>query len=389
MKRRIFICGFLNFPRGSASSNYVQYMAITLADAGYDVHLVTDVNHTEEAYLAKLQERVPGGINIHPFKRQTKKPMRYLQHHYLLGRDITAQLKKQKIGGEDIVITYTSSTLVHKAVYKFARRRGAKVGATIVEWYAREDMSSDKAYRRYSDYFENQLPKFDFLIPISTYIRDQFEGKGVKSFVLPVIEDPHEYERYSKDCSGKMEIIYPANGMMKDAITHMLSAIVKLTEAERARLELHLCGIKRTAVTEIIGEEAFAACEDCIHLHGWMTYDELIELYRSCHFLLLARKTRQLTMANFPGKVPETMMHGVVPIVSVVGDYTKYYLRDGENALLMEGYTSKEIHEALRRALAMHEEEYQRLSDAAYATVCNELSYETWSGRLREFLEKV
>lgn len=50
-----------------------------------------------------------------------------------------------------------------------------------------------------------------------------------------------------------------------------------------------------------------------------MKYGELIGLYQEMHFLLLARGVSQMTLANFPSKVPETMCFGIVPIVSEVG----------------------------------------------------------------------
>lgn len=39
-------------------------------------------------------------------------------------------------------------------------------------------------------------------------------------------------------------------------------------------------------------------------------------------FMLLARTTSFMTIANFSSKVPEVMSYGIVPIANKVGDYT-------------------------------------------------------------------
>ncbi len=389
MKKRVFICGFYNFPRGSASSNYVQYLSVALVQAGYEVHLISDVNHAEGEYENRLLERLGHDLILHEIVRPKNKIARYLQFHYFLGREIVKQLKACALNEEDIVLTYTNRKLIQQAVYACAKKRRAKVGAIIVEWYSREEFYRQKEYVAYRDYFEKGLSKFDFLIPISSYIQEQFEGKGVKTFILPVIEDPDEYERKEKSFDGRIKIVYPANGMMKDALSDMLKAIALLSDDARERVEFHFCGVKESKVIKTVGEEEYRRIGECITLHGWMSYDELIALYRACHFLLLAREVKQLTKANFPGKVPEVMMHGVVPIVSVVGDYTKLYLKDGVNSLQMEGCDAQVIGEALERALRLTREEYQSLSDRAYETVCTELSCKVWAERLKDFFEKV
>lgn len=104
---------------------------------------------------------------------------------------------------------------------------------------------------------------------------------------------------------------------MKDALYEMLVAFSILSNAELMQIELHTCGIKNSVIKEMLDNAQYDKLQPILHVHGWMKYDELIELYQNMNFLILARKTSQMTLANFPSKVPETMGFGIVPVVSM------------------------------------------------------------------------
>ena len=123
-------------------------------------------------------------------------------------------------------------------------------------------------------------------------------------------------------------------------------------------------------------------------VHDWMVYDELDALYRRMHFLLLSRGVCQMTQANFPSKVPETMNYGIVPIASDVGDYTKYYLRDGENSLFIPGDGEEACARAIRRALALFPQGFPELSRAARRCVEQKFDYHVWAPTLRAMIEQ-
>ena len=91
-------------------------------------------------------------------------------------------------------------------------------------------------------------------------------------------------------------------------------------------------------------EEALNKLSGVLVFHGRLEYAELLELYQNMDYLFLAREKNIITESNFPSKVPEMLVYGVIPVCSDVGDYTKLYLRTGENAISVStGFTLRII----------------------------------------------
>lgn len=83
------------------------------------------------------------------------------------------------------------------------------------------------------------------------------------------------------------------------------------------------------------------------------------------------------------------MTYGVVPVVSRVGDYTKYYLRDGENSLIFDGYDASVCAKAIRRALALSYTEYGYLSRGARNSAEDLFDYRRWSKSIYNCIENL
>lgn len=246
----------------------------------------------------------------------------------------------------------------------------------------------DRAYREYQYVLEEIFPQFDALMPISTYIESYYKAKGMKTICLPIMADSQEFS-VKKKSFDKWRFIIPANGKMKDALADMLGAFSELECDELGKLELHLCGVKEEVVRDILGKEQFEKLKSSMIIHKWMKYEQLIDLYQEMHFLVLAREISQMTLANFPSKVPETMCFGIVPIVSEVGDYTKFYLQDGVNSFFIHGSEIEECKTVIRKALQLTQEEYLAVSKEALYCAKNRFDYRKWTNTVREMLENV
>lgn len=96
-----------------------------------------------------------------------------------------------------------------------------------------------------------------------------------------------------------------------------------------------------------------------------------------------------MTLANFPSKVPEVMNMGIVPIVSDVGDYTKYYLEDGKNSIFIFGSGEQACYEAVQKALKLFPKQFKELSKNARRCVEERFDYHVWAPVIREMIEDV
>lgn len=382
MKRRIVICGLFKYPRGNACANYMQYLSDALQLAGYEVTLICCVNkeyaQTKEFtyHGAKVMEIMHQGP-VHLFNRLMNGKLFKLRFYHLL--------KSLKLTSNDLVITSDSAIFV-EPILTLRKLNGFRVCGYLLEWFPREHYDSKKKADKAERCFR-KCGSFDLLFPISHHIADQFEEDPTRVLVLPIMADTSEYPFIPKE-KKPYEFILPAMGMMKDALDSMMLALSDLSDAELASFKFHITGVKRETVKGILGED-WLRVENTLIFHSWMKYEELIALYRRCHYLFLARDVNQMTLSNFPSKVPETMTHGIVPVCSDVGDYTKYYLTDSVDSLIFKGCSREVCATALRRALAVSEEQYHCLSRNARNCVEKRFDYHNWVDALQENIEAV
>ncbi|ULT56204.1 glycosyltransferase [Neobacillus drentensis] len=387
MKKRIFIFGNSNFPRGSAKANYIQYLSQALKEAEYDVFVITDIN---AEFKLQMQEGhlTYNGIKIIPFNVTKIRVLRRLQYHYFLGHILVNILKEYNLTSKDIVLVYSGDLDVNREILKLKRKIGFKSVNIVVEWFPNSYFDSKEREKRYNTYLKDFIPKHDLIFPISSYIENQLIGNRCKSLRLPIMADALEYPVGEKTFN-KIKFIFPGNGLMKDSIEVVLKSFSQLTFQEKERVELHLCGIKEEKIKSLLSSLEYDSLKDILIIHKWMHYEELVELYQSMHFLILAREENQMTLANFPSKVPEVMCYGVIPIVSRVGDYTKYYLEDNVNSLIFDGCKIDLCLEKIRKALTMKHEEILNLSLKARECAEKKFDYRNWVGKIHLALESM
>lgn len=379
---RVFICGAFNFPRGGAASNYVQYFGMALRECGYEVHIVSIRNSEYSSPIYK-------GLIIDEVEYRLGKLGHYIDFKSGLNKAIINCLKAQKTGKGDIVIVYSHNLWLHKSVQFFGKKNDVKVGAVVVEYFSREQFSKEIDYVFYNKLMKKIIPSHDFILPISTYIEKKLSGGHAKQMVLPIMADPYEYEYKEKVKDGIRRFIFPAKGKMKDALENMILAIHEVLYELEVNVEFHFCGVKKEEICKVLKISDEERLDPRIIVHEWLEYKNLVELYQKMNFLLLARDINEMTKANFPSKVPEVMCYGVIPIASRVGDYTKYYLVDGENSILMDGCSIEEIKRKIMGSILLDNVTMCKLSLQAYYTAQEKFYYKKWINKIEDFLKVI
>lgn len=384
--RRVFVCGHFNFPRGGATSNYIQYFGAALTMAGNEVHLITTKN---KEYCQSDEYK---GIHIHEIKFDDRKIASYIDFKTGLKNKIITVLQQLKPTSKDIIVIYSHNLWLHKALQKYGRENCVKVGSIVVEYFSSEDYKNGRFDLEYiKNRFLNLhvIPYEDFVFPISSYICDKFSNGIAKQMVLPIMADPYEFQYIPKEVCDTKRFIFPANGKMKDALCNMVLAIMSVLKNEQLDVEFHFCGIKEKDLRRYANLNQSQTLDKRIIIHKWLEYDELVELYKKMHFLLLARDVTEMTKANFPSKVPELMCYGVVPIVSRVGDYTKYYLENGKDCIVMNGSSVSIISDAIYYGYHLTNEQYKRMSNNARKLAEDRFWYGVWAEKIDTFMEKL
>lgn len=387
-RKRLFILSSGYYPRGGATANYLQYLAMSTKEAGYYPTIIAPIN-PEFAEELELHNNTYQGIRVLGLTVRENKILR----HISVKRDMIEQkeaiLVRENIGNKDIVYVSGANKGTFSHLLSLREKYHFKLTTGVLELFEEKDFECrfrHYYYQRYWYTISNLIPRCDMVFPISTFIKDFYESKGTSTFIIPPLTEVRD--ETSKE-QLPYKFILPANGKMKDNLESMICAFLNLSDQELSRVELHLCGISEEKLRSVVNKQEWNRLEKIVIIHKWMKYDELEKLYKEMHYLLLARDICQMNLANFPSKVPETMAYGIVPIASRVGDYTELYLRDRENSFIIEGSKVEQVTEAVHKAISISYNEYKNMSKAARGCVYKCFDYRTFSVQLKDVLDSL
>lgn len=386
---RAFICAKQYFPRGSAGANYIQYLALALKEVGYypivissGVYSKCTLDQEKNKYFYKEIEF----YNPFVFKGKVQKHIEFLYYDHVR---FTQALEHYSANKKDIVITYLMEEKSLRRILQYAKKREMMCAACVVEWLPESQFAKRKKYNSYMRGLTQVIPHYDAVLPITRYIADKYKDASCKTLVLPIMADVNEYD-YTESAAkkNKIKLIFPAHGGMKDSMASMLAGIGGCAKEIREHLEFHITNYSMEKVehdlAEISNHEIVENVKELLVVHKWLDYDELVNLYREMDYLLLAREVNQMTLANFPSKVPEAMTHGVVPVVSRVGDYTDLFLKDGYNSIVFDGCTPEICIKAITRAVLLQPKEVNEMRIAARKTAEEIFDYHNWVIKLSQ-----
>ena len=386
--KRLFILSSCYYPRGGASANYLQYLAMSAKEAGYYPTIIAPIN-PEFAEELELHNNTYQGIRVLGLTVSENKILRHISAKRDMIEQKEAILIRENIGNKDIVYVSGANKDTFSHLLRLREKYHFKLTAGVLELFEEKDFECRFRHYYYQRYWytnSNLIPKCDMVFPISTFIKDFYESKGTSTFIIPPLTEVRG-ETAKEQLPYKF--ILPANGKMKDNLASMVCAFLNLSDQELSRVELHLCGISEKKLRSVLNKQEWKRLEKIVIIHKWMKYDELEKLYKEMHYLLLARDICQMNLANFPSKVPETMACGIVPIASRVGDYTELYLRDGENSFIIEGSKVEQVTEAIHKAISASYDEYKNMSKAARRCVYKCFDYRTFSVQLKDVLDSL
>lgn len=380
---RVFIQVKCKYPHGEALANYIQNLAKAVLCAGYEVIIATDIN---EEYDLSTIARMNIPITVVPIVPDKDEAQCRKQKATGFCEERIGLLKEYGITEKDrVLVFWLKSEYFLNELFRFGKQIGFKTVCGMLELFGPEDYPTLEKYEEAEHIEGNVYLKADAILSISEYIENYYRDRGMAAWRFPPMIDSREHLAEPKT-ADKYKFIIPS---AKDSLQLMLKAFAGLKEAEIDRLELHLCGIGRDALERLLTAEEYKRLERAVFVHDWMRYDALLSLYRQMHFMVVARRKCQRTLANFPSKVPEGMIYGVVPVVSDVGDYTKYYLKDRYDSLFIDGDSAEEIRKALRRAVSLETEEYHRYSENARKTAEERFDYQVWVPQIKKMLKEI
>lgn len=381
MLRRIFICTTVKFPRGGAGANYIEYLALALKQVGYDVYIL-GINNK-----AKEQEQEYQGLQFVPFAYGKSKGKKIFDY-YFLGKRVVMYLADKGLGKNDYVIFYTKNPFYMTSILSLMKKVNCTGGTCVVEWHQAFQYKwngLNLEYRFYRRCFDKYYLETGNIIAISELLQKEYTKRGCNAICIPIMANTKDYE-YIRSEHELKEILISGMEDKKDDPYVMLHSFGQLTEEELMHIHINITGTSQKNF-EKYADGIDENVKSRVTVHDWMNYEELIELYHTVDFLLIARRDNIVTQANFPSKVPEGLTFGIVPIVTRVGDYTSKYL-DSTNSIIFENCTCEECATALKKAIGMSDDEYRVLSNNARKLAEEKFDYENWTPILEAFIEE-
>lgn len=380
---RVFIQAYCEYPHGGALANFIQNLTKAILCSGYEVILLTDINKEytfSDIVLANSQ------ITVIPIMASEDAEICRKQKQTGFCDERIGALKKYKISQEDrVMIFWIKSEYFLERLFELEKEIGFKSICGVLELYNVEDYKNEEKFKKDVHIEREVYLGADAILAVSEYVCKYYMAKGMPSYCFPPMVDSNEYPIKHKQVD-KYKFIIPSQ---KDSVKSMLMAFLSLPDTDCHNIELHLCGINEVNVREMLSETDWDRLMQFSIIHSWLKYDELIELYQQMHFILVARHECQRTLANFPSKIPEAMIYGVVPIASDVGDYTKYYLQDGYDSIFIQGDSQDNIRKALIRAISLDDKEYIDYMENAKNTAGTKFDYRIWVPKIGEMLKSV
>lgn len=381
-KKRIFILGAPGFPRGSAGANYDQYLALALLKAGWKVIILGKGTN-------RLKDKIGSTYIYKGIEYRNEKPTK-IEKYGMACEFYIEMYKEYKMSMDDYYILHDIGWIAQKWLAK-------RVGTDHMAYIHYEDLLPIQ-YRHYlvNPRYWGMIFKWKFklekvpkALPISERLQSIEMEHGCKNtLILPIMSDPDEFgeaKRLSKPQILKFIYSGAKANTHEDDLTLLFQALQMLSDDEKKNIEIHITGMDQEKLKEKVGNQELIK-EIQLEVHGWMKYNELIDLYRKMDFLALPRFKNGVTEANFPSKIPESLSFGIIPVCSKVGDYTKIYLKDGYNSFLFETGNVNECMSSIRKTLNMTEEEYLQMRENARKTAVEEFGYKNWSERISRFL---
>jgi glycosyltransferase involved in cell wall biosynthesis len=274
---------------------------------------------------------------------------------------------------------------------KYSEKEKIRTYIEVVEWHQPFEYKYGSVNPRCISTkaaFYKMAPRVGNILAISNKIADYYEKNNCHVEVFPVFVDTDSQNLDNQIVDKNyIHLIYPGNPINKDNVATMLKALLSLERCELEKIIFHMTGNTEKQIRNILCKEDFLIDKLGEHIvfHGWMEYEDLIDLYHKMDFLYMSRFDNAVSQANFPSKLPELMGWGIVPVCNKVGDYY-HYLTDNENAIIFESDSVEDCANALKRVLLLSPKERQEMRKNARQCAIDKFDYRSWQKKLTDFM---
>ena len=369
---KILIVGSNRYPRGDAGSLREETFANMLRAMG---HAVRVVGLGKSTGFAWKQDNGVTYLSLRSHRAD------------LIGRALDrllyfSRLKKYVLSQDayDALLITGGSNQTIVNLKKYARKDHVRLIHDSVEWYSPEQFRAGTAARAYRDKnrLNTRIIDDSFrVIAISSYLKEHFTKKGIKTVRIPVILDAENYPYRKRTDPDKVVFMYAGMPGKKDYLSVIVKGFLLLDEEEKKKCELRLVGVTKKQLTEDCGvtEQEAEGLGDVLQCLGRVSHQEVRDLFEEADFSVFLRNAElRYAKAGFPTKFAESLALGT-PVICNISSDLGLYAKDGINTLICSDCSAEAMKTCIRKALGMSVRERESMQVNARKTFEQEFDY--------------
>ena len=374
-----------NCPCQDAGAVRQHAMAKIFQAMGWEVTVLGYGRHTDALIF--------DGVEYHSFRPVKQDKLSRLMGRVLLGRNIIRHIVRNHMHPKVMLVVDVLPN-AFRTIQKFATANGIELIHDSVEWYSPEEYSNGERNIEYrlKEYTNTKAIGSAWkVIGISRYLRDYFATRCKKAVRMPVIMDVQATPCRTQipQTDNKLQFVYAGSPCRKDYLAELLEGFSLLTDEQMEQVEVHLYGTTAQQLIDVCGvsQAVLDKLKNCLTAHGRVPREQAVRaVMEADHSLLLRDETLRYAKAGFPTKIVECLSCGTVPFCNLSSDL-ELYLKDGENAVLVEGHTPQAVKEAVEKALSIPAQERARMRVAARKTAEDHFDYRQYVDCMKMLVE--
>ncbi len=373
------------FPEGDAGAVRDLSFAKIYMELGYKVYMICKNQKQKNGEFQGVEF-----VSIFkPAKNAVDKAIRHYGYSHTLKQAInTIEIK---YGVPSIIHLYDAPLNGIEYLKKYAKKNGAVLIHDSVEWYSECEFEKgkwDKAYILKDKLNTKYIDSSFRVIAISSYLKEHFESRGIKSIRIPVIMDMEKGIDTITREGKKINLVYAGSPANKDLLKNMLQAFIALPENIVNKLHFNIVGVTKVQVLSrgMCAENQLDKYKEHITFYGRVPRSEVLNVLKKSDFSVLVRPANErYAKAGYPTKSVEAMMNSVAMLCNVTSDLG-LYLKDGENAMLIQDESVASLKEGYERIAKLSEREIIQIRNNARKTAENSFDYRLYSQAVKELL---
>ena len=306
----------------------------------------------------------------------------------MLGRNASSFVRRNLNRFDVVVASFLPSDATAK-IKEMCRETGITFAVDCTEWYTPEEFPGGETDSAYLDHVRLLTEIIDpsvKVIAISSYLEHYFEEKGCEVLRVPSVLDIAALEPEQPFASKheSVSIMYAGSPAKKDSLGVILKAIELLNDDTLERLTFDFYGVGDVDLRGYMSEGVKLPL--CVRAHGRVSREEVVSSLHHSDFTVLMRDPgKRFAQAGMPTKVTESLGCGTPVIANITSDLGDY-LKDGEDALIVEDYSAEACARALRKAAGLTASERAAMRIKSCAAARAGLDYRVYADSLDVFL---